>query len=104
MSKLNIRYYRHLASAATGERMPVGLEDGYAAGEEVDFTTVTRGEAVGMPDSTRMVRLNPTADCRVAITKEARDPIAGDILMRAGSAEYFGVLPGMVITVLEVTL
>lgn len=104
MSILNIRYYRHLASATTGERMPVGLEDGYTVGEDVPFTALTRGEALAMPDATRMVRLNPTADCRVSISEAARDPVPGDILIRAGSAEYFGVLPGMVITVLEVTL
>lgn len=107
MSTLYIREYNELARDLPGAKMPVGKEPALAS-QTVSFTTSSvqstafqSDGTVSAPGSTFLVRVISDAD---ALLEFGANPtaVATSILVKAGVAEYFGVVPGHKVAVKQV--
>lgn len=88
MSKMHCRYYYELATGPKGSPLLVGQEP--AMGEVVDYSL---GESVtgALPDTARFVRIICDTDALIDFGEGSPVVGAGAVLVRAGSAEYFGL-------------
>lgn len=98
MAKMNLRYYYELAEAPNGRPLLVGKEPA-SSSEDVTYTT-TQALSNQIPDTARFVRIVTDTD---ALLEFGSSPSvgAGALLLRAGSAEYFGITAGHQIAVKE---
>lgn len=98
---LNITEYAHIAAISNG-LVPVGLEPSVARNEVAISGTAATSDPFN--DHTRFVRLEATETCRVrfsAVDGTQTDAGVEDTRLFANTAEYFGVRPGMTVSVIS---
>ncbi len=95
MASLWIHQFKTLAYRPSDA--PIAPLDQVKGREVVTFTTHAESEAMGA--ETYFVRLQADADCHITATGVDPEATAEDIPLTAGQAEYFGVSPGVVISV-----
>jgi hypothetical protein len=90
MSNLSITEYDDVTLDDRGAAMPVANNPGITV-QNVSFTA-TAGQSAAFNRETRLLRIIADADCRIIF---GADPTAvtTDMLVKAGSVEYFGVTP-----------
>ena len=90
MSNLSVTEYDNTTLDARGDTMPVATNPGVAI-QNITFTA-TAGASAAFNRSTKLIRVISDADCRI-VFGTAPTAVTTDMLLKAGSAEYFGVSP-----------
>lgn len=90
MSNLSVTEYDNTTLDGRGDSMPVAQHPGLAI-QNITFTA-THGASAAFNRNTKLIRVVSDADCRIVF---GASPVAvtTDMLVKAGSAEYFGVSP-----------
>jgi len=98
MSNLSVTEFLALGRDLNTSPLPAGKMPPVAV-QNVTFSA-TPGQSGAFNPETKFIRVIADADCRVKVDS---DPTAGssDTLLAAGQAEYFGVVPGHKISVVE---
>jgi hypothetical protein len=90
MSNLSVTEYDNTTLDARGETMPVATNPGVTI-QNITFTA-TAGVSAAFDRNTKLVRVISDADCRI-LFGVSPTAVVTDMLLKAGSAEYFGVTP-----------
>jgi lipoprotein-anchoring transpeptidase ErfK/SrfK len=81
--------------------MQTGLEPATAR-QNVTFTTTPAVQSSAFNANTRFVRVVADADARLAFGADPTAVVTTDTLIVSGNAEYFAVVPGHKLSVIEV--
>ena len=97
MSTLYITELKATGNSDSGSQMQVASQPGVTS-QKVTFTTTTQSTAFNA--STKFVRLHPKNNCHVVF---GTNPTAttDDMPMLADSVEYFAVIPGYKLAVVD---
>jgi hypothetical protein len=100
MAILDVTHYRDLALASVGGAVQAGREPALS-NQQVAIGAGSVQSAV-FPSGTKMVRVHTDVACRVAF---GSSPTAAATSMRmaAGQTEYFGVMEGHKVAVIQTT-
>ena len=98
MSKLNITEYRNQARDLSGHVISAG-EEGSLAIQNI-VTSASAASSSTFNEATKLVRVIADVDARILFgTAPVAD--ANSTLIPAGGVEYFGVKPGLSLSVIE---
>ena len=100
MAILDVTHYRDLALASVGGAVQAGREPALST-QQVSISAGTL-QSAAFPSGTKMVRVHADIACRVAF---GANPTAAGTSMRmaAGQTEYFGVMEGHKVAVIQTT-
>jgi len=101
MSNLSITEYQYAGIADNQTALQAGLEPAVTR-QNVTFTTTPAVQSSAFNASTKLIRIVSDADARVAVGSNPTAVVTTDTLIVAGNAEYFAVVPGHKISVIEV--
>lgn len=101
MSNLSITEYQHAGRADNSTALQAGLEPAVTR-QNVTFTTTPAVQSAAFNANTRLIRINSDADARVTFGADPTAVVTTDTLIVAGNAEYFAVVPGHKISIIEV--
>ena len=90
MSNLSVTEYDNTTLDARGDSMPVATNPGVTI-QNISFTA-TAGVSAAFDRDTKLVRVISDADCRILFGANPT-AVVTDMLLKAGSVEYFGVTP-----------
>lgn len=102
MSNLSIAEYRTLGRDRSGHPLPAGEEENVTI-QNLTFTT-SSVQSSAFNSETKLVRIVADADSRVLFGTNPTAIASGgsaSIFLPAGSVEYFGVLPNMMLAAIE---
>ena len=101
MANLFIQEYREVMIIG-GHAVPVGTEPAVTQ-QKVAYTTSTAATAFN--GATRLIRVIASADAYIKVSPAATATAAtaNHMLVKANTPEYFGVAPGMILTVYDGT-